>query len=90
MTLDEIAEELQAGEDPGDIILFPPVDGMLTDEDNGDENEANIFHHPSRMLRSQVELQNRHTISGENRINDLEEDEEEIVVPAAKKKKTIL
>lgn len=24
LTLDEIVEELQAGEDPGDIILFPP------------------------------------------------------------------
>ncbi|XP_057666794.1 piggyBac transposable element-derived protein 2-like [Diorhabda carinulata] len=85
LTLDEIAEELLAEEDPGDIILFPPDDGVVTDEDSGDENEANILHLPSRMLRSQVELQNRPSTSGENRMNDLEE--EEIDVPAPKKKK---
>ena len=85
LTLDEIAEELPAEEDPGDIILFPPDDGVVTDEDSGDENEANILHLPSRMLRSQVELQNRPSTSGENRMDDL--NEEEIDVPAPKKKK---
>ncbi|KAH9643087.1 hypothetical protein HF086_008972 [Spodoptera exigua] len=85
LTLDEIAEELLVEEDPGDIIVFPPDDGMVTDEDSGDENEANILHLPSRMLRSQVELQNRPSTSGENRMDDL--NEEEIDVPAPKKKK---
>ncbi|GBP57432.1 PiggyBac transposable element-derived protein 3 [Eumeta japonica] len=86
LTLDEIAEELEAGEDPGDIILFPPNDGVVTDEDSGDENEANILHLSSRMLRSQVEIQNRPSISGDNCLDNLEE-EEEVEVPAPKKKK---
>ncbi|GBP70319.1 hypothetical protein EVAR_52338_1 [Eumeta japonica] len=89
LTLDEIAEELEAGEDPGDIILFPPDDGVVTDEDSGDENEANILHLSSRMLRSQVEIQNRPSISGDNCLDNLEE-EEEVEVPAPKKKKKIL
>lgn len=85
MTLDEIAEALHAGEDPGDIILFPPDDGMVTDEDSGDENEANIPCLPSRMLRSQVEVQNRPSTSGE--VHGLEEEEEEVSEPEPKKKK---
>ena len=60
---------------------------MVTDEDSGDENETNILHLPSRMLRSQVELQNRPSTSEENRVLHLEEEEEEIDVPAPKKKK---
>ena len=42
--LDEIAEELHAEEDLGDILLFPPHDGEVTDEDSGDENDASILH----------------------------------------------
>lgn len=88
LTLDEIAEVLHNGEeDPGDIILFPPDDGEVTDEDSGDENDANILHLPSRMLRSQVELQNRPSVSRENRVQDLENEEEEECGPAPKKKK---
>lgn len=88
MTLDEIAEELHAGEDPGDIILFPPDDGVVTDEDSGDENDANIFNFSSRMLRSQVECQNRPSVSGENCIRD--EEEEEVKVRRKKRKKNLL
>ncbi|CAG5053615.1 unnamed protein product [Parnassius apollo] len=66
LTLGEIVEVLQAEEDQGDIILFPPDDGDVTDEDSGDENEANILLLPSRMLRSQVETQNHLSMSGEN------------------------
>ncbi|GBP95975.1 PiggyBac transposable element-derived protein 1 [Eumeta japonica] len=84
LMLDEITE-LLAEEDPGDIILFS-TDGVVTDEDSGDGNEANILHIASRMLRSQVELQNRPSTSGDNRMDDMEE-EEEIDVPAPKKKK---
>ncbi|CAG5038945.1 unnamed protein product [Parnassius apollo] len=69
LTLDEIVEALQAEEDQGDI-------------DSGDENEANILHLPSRMLRSQVEIQNQPSMSGEN----LDEEEEESM-PARKKMK---
>ncbi|GBP48511.1 hypothetical protein EVAR_16180_1 [Eumeta japonica] len=87
LTLDEIAEELEAGR-TGDIILFPPDDGVVTDEDSGDENEANILHLSSRMLRSQVEIQNRPSISGDNCLDNLEE-EEEVEVPAPKKKKIL-
>ncbi|CAG5041979.1 unnamed protein product [Parnassius apollo] len=82
LTLDEIVEALQAEEDQGDIILFPPDDGDVTDEDSGDENEANILHLPSRMLRSQVETQNHPSMSGEN----LDEEEEQSM-PARKKMK---
>ena len=89
MTLDEIAEELHAEEDLGDIILFPPDDGEVTDEDSGDENDASILHLSSRMLRSQVERQNRPSVSGENYVHD-EEEEVEISVPKKKKKKNIL
>ncbi|GBP90509.1 hypothetical protein EVAR_79994_1 [Eumeta japonica] len=32
---------------------------MVTNEESGNENEATILHLPSRMLRSQVELQKR-------------------------------
>lgn len=85
MTLDEIAEELQLGEDPGEIILFPPGDGEVTDEDSGDENEANMLHLPSRMLRSQVEVQNRPSTSGQ--VHGLEEEEIDATVPKKKKKK---
>ncbi|GBP30598.1 hypothetical protein EVAR_76141_1 [Eumeta japonica] len=82
--LDEIAE-LLAEEDPGDIILFSTDDGVVN-EDSGDGNEANILHIASRMLRPQVELQNRPSTSGENCMDDMKE-EEEINVPAPKKKK---
>ncbi|CAG4943784.1 unnamed protein product [Parnassius apollo] len=83
LTLGEIVEVLQAEEDQGDIILFPPDDGDVTDEDSADENEANILHLPSRMLRSQVETQNHLSMSGEN----LDEEEEEESMPARKKMK---
>ncbi|RVE43957.1 hypothetical protein evm_011389 [Chilo suppressalis] len=49
---------LEVEDDPGDIILFPPEDGAVTDVDSGDEIEANILHFPNRMLRSHVEIQN--------------------------------
>lgn len=57
--MDEILEELEREEDPGDIIVFPPEDGNVTDEDSGDENDINMAHLPSRMLRSRVEVQPR-------------------------------
>lgn len=37
-------------DDHGDIIQYPPVVGGVTDEDNGDENEANFDQLPSRMF----------------------------------------
>ncbi|CAG5052594.1 unnamed protein product [Parnassius apollo] len=80
--IDEIVKALQAEKDSGDIILFPPNDGEITDEDSGDENEANIHHLSNRMLRSQVESQNRNSVSGEN----LDEEEKESM-PARKKPK---
>ncbi|CAK1541427.1 unnamed protein product [Leptosia nina] len=85
LTLDEIVEELETGEDSGDIILFPPDDGAVTEEESGDENEANIIHLPSRMLRSQIEIQERRSTSNENR--DLADEEEEIGVTSVQKKK---
>nr|XP_013189923.1 unnamed protein product [Amyelois transitella] len=85
LTLDEIAEVLDNWDDPGDIILFPPEDGTVTDEDSEDENEANILRLPSRMLRSHVKLQERPSTSGENPSHNLEEGEE-IDLPAPKKK----
>lgn len=85
LTLDEIADMLNAGEDVGDIILFPPDDGEVTDEDSGDENEASISHLPGRMLRSKVELQNA-AISTENIVHNVEE-EDEIIKTLPKKKK---
>ncbi|KAI8117627.1 PiggyBac transposable element-derived protein 3 [Lucilia cuprina] len=59
LNLDEIVQILEAEDDPGDIILFPPEDGEVTDEDSGDENDTNFIHLPSRMLRSEVEVQTR-------------------------------
>lgn len=70
---------MQAEEDPGDIILIPP-------DDCGDENEINIHHLSSSMLRSQIEVQNI-PVSEENRAHDQEANEEEIDLAAPKKKK---
>ncbi|XP_055910541.1 piggyBac transposable element-derived protein 2-like [Eupeodes corollae] len=79
----EVLEDLLSGEDPGDVILFPPNDGAVTDEDSRDENDADILHLPSRMLRSQVERQSRRSVSGGNQ--EIEEDN--VPAPAPKKKK---
>ena len=87
MTLNEIVEALEAEDElEGDIILFPPGDGNFTDEDSGDENEANFLHLPSRMLRSEVEIQTRPTDTN-NEEEDIEEDHLENEEPARKKKK---
>lgn len=48
LTLTEIPEE--NGEDPGDIILFPPENREATDADSGGENENNLIHLPTRAL----------------------------------------
>lgn len=55
-------------------------DGVFTDEESEDENEANFLHLPSRMLRSEVEIQARPT-------NIEEEEWIENQEPARKKKK---
>lgn len=78
LTLDEIAEELHAGEDPSNIILFPPDDGVVTDEGSEDENEANILYLPSRMLRSQVEIQSKPFVFRENFLYQEEEEKDEV------------
>ncbi|XP_049315757.1 piggyBac transposable element-derived protein 3-like [Bactrocera dorsalis] len=46
-----------------------------------------FFYISSRMLRSQVEIQKRPSISGDNCLDNLEEEGEEVEVPAPKKKK---
>ncbi|CAK1545944.1 unnamed protein product [Leptosia nina] len=51
------------------------------------KNEANIIHLPSRMLRSQIEIQERRSTSSENRVSDLADEEEEIGVTSVPKKK---
>jgi hypothetical protein len=42
-----------------EIILIPSEDGEITEEDSGEENEADISHLPPRILRSHVEINNR-------------------------------
>ncbi|KAL3277663.1 hypothetical protein HHI36_013009 [Cryptolaemus montrouzieri] len=89
LTFDEMAEELHAGEDPGDIILFPPDDGVVTDDDSRNVNEANVLQLPSRILLYQAELQTRPSVSPESSQENEAEEVERPVPKNRKKENTI-
>ncbi|KAJ8914213.1 hypothetical protein NQ315_002840 [Exocentrus adspersus] len=61
MTLNELLEEaenLDINDDliPNEIIIFPPENNALTDEDSGDESNVEINNLPGGQLRAAAEL----------------------------------
>lgn len=93
LTLIELIDELENPESipvpPSGIIIFPPEDEILTDEDSGEEDNVAIENLPGAQLRAEAEYQITPVVDDEED-NDGFDSEDDLPLSGLIKRKRIM